>query len=451
MLNQEIHLLPEAGTSVDTNRESIPASSVRNLLTAIFLVILFSSVNLTAQNRKIAVFGSSVANGSGDTTGAGGYAGMIKGMLEKRGWQVVNVSRGGDNTTKILPRFGEQLLPEKPKYVILGLSLGNEGIATTDELARNRNFEKFRSGMMHLVTLCRENGMYPIVVNCYSRNDFEAEQYSAIKKMNLIINTWDVPSINVLGPIDNGKGNWLDGYFHDKAHPDCHGHREMYYALVPSLFDAIEAGKTVPFRIRTNHFLTVSQPVPTKPLSYIPDDTIHSFSVSFQVKTVGNGTVATIMGANTSNIGIKSGKIQYRSGNHQVISSDTCGDNKGWQYIVLTHQYATGLTAFYVNGKLVGNLYEPIFFKEFVLGGTGGGSVDPAPAKAGYKDLLFFRSTLNSDEVQALYYGQLLQSSLEVYAPLNDPDFKPGNPVANYAQSLSRILVQGDSLTPVTE
>ena len=209
---------------------------LRNLLLAAIFLFLLAHVPVTAQNRKIAIFGSSVAKGSGDTTGVGGYAGLIKEMLEKRGWQVVNVSRGGDNTTKIMPRFEAELLPQKPKYVILGLSLGNEGIATSNELAMKRNFEKYRNGMLRLVQLCRENGMYPIVVNCYTRNDFQSKHYAAIKKMNLIINTWDVPSINVLGAIDNGKGNWLEGFYHDNAHPDFKGHKEMFYALVPSLF-----------------------------------------------------------------------------------------------------------------------------------------------------------------------------------------------------------------------
>lgn len=177
----------------------------------LFLCLLMAfTFTASSQNKKIAVFGSSVAKGSGDTTGTGGYAGMIETLLESRGWTVVNVSRGGDNTVKILPRFEKELLPEKPAYVIIGLSLGNEGISSRSELNRNRVYERFRSGMIHLIGLCRENGMIPVVVNCYARNDFGDEQYEAVRKMNLLINTWDVPSINALGTIDNGSGKWAD-------------------------------------------------------------------------------------------------------------------------------------------------------------------------------------------------------------------------------------------------
>ncbi len=419
---------------------------VRYFLIYGIIFFILSVGNLTAQNRKIAIFGSSVANGSGDTTGAGGYAGLIARMLEKRGWEVVNVSRGGDNTAKILPRFDTQLMPEKPKYVILGLSLGNEGIATSNKLIQNRCFEKYRSGMLHLVQLCREKGMYPIVINCYSRNDFRPEQYAAIKKMNLIINTWDVPSINVLGPVDNGKGNWLEGYYHDKSHPDYKGHQEMFFAFVPGLFDAIETGKPIPYKIRSSDYLIISQPSSSKPLSFTPDDTIHSFSMSFLVKTKSDGTIALIRGEKVSSIEIERGKIVYRSMENQSVSSDTSAENNGWQYIVVTHQFATGQTAIYSNGKLAGTVQESICLKEFVLGGAGGIPYKPAPDVAGYKDLLIYRSNLNCDEVEALYFDQLLQSSLEIYAPLNDKEFMTGTFADNYAQSLSKLVIKGDSL-----
>jgi lysophospholipase L1-like esterase len=418
----------------------------RHLILFFIVIFAFAYNDSCAQKGKIAVFGSSVANGSGDTTGAGGYAGLIKVMLEKKGWQVVNVSKGGDNTTKILPRFETQLLPEKPKYVILGLSLGNEGIAVADPVARNRSYEKYRNGMLHLVQLCRDNGMVPVVVNCYTRNDFQPEQYEAVKKMNLLINTWDVPSVNVLGPIDNGKGNWLDGYYHDKSHPDYKGHREMAYAFVPGLFDAMEAGKPVPYKIRSSNYAVIRQPASAKPFSYVPDDPIHSFSVSFLVRTSGNGTVAVIPGEKVAGIGMEQGKVVYHSTGNEVLASDTTTENKGWQYIVLTHQYATGLTSFYINGNLAGNLIESIDFKEFVLGGNAGRPADKVPSEAGYKDLLIYRSVLNPDEVKALYYDQLLQSSLEVYAPLNDKEFKLNTPAANNAQSTSKLVIGSDSI-----
>src|SRR5258708_14526403 len=82
--------------------------------------------------HRIAVFGSSVANGTGDELGQEGYTGRLRAMLEPRGWEVLNQSRGGDNTVTMAPRFSPEgapapntryLLPVNPHYVLLGLSL----------------------------------------------------------------------------------------------------------------------------------------------------------------------------------------------------------------------------------------------------------------------------------------------------------------------------------------
>src|SRR5262245_4148345 len=87
-----------------------------------------------APNRRIAIFGSSVASGAGDESGLGGYAGLLQVLLERRGWEVLNQSRGGDNTRTLMSRFAPGgdptpgtrfLLPVHPGYVVIALSLGN--------------------------------------------------------------------------------------------------------------------------------------------------------------------------------------------------------------------------------------------------------------------------------------------------------------------------------------
>jgi lysophospholipase L1-like esterase len=405
----------------------------------------------SAQKPKIAVFGSSVAKGSGDTTTQGGYAGLLKKRMESQNWEVVNISRGGDNTSKIISRFEKDLLPAKPDIVIIGLSLGNEGIASGSSLTRNRVFERFRSGIVHLITLCRDNGMQPVVVNCYTRNDFGYAQYDAIQRMNLFLNSLDVPGINALGAIDDGTGKWADGYWHDKSHPNEKGHREIWFTVVPTLFDAIRAGKKCPFKVRSNRYLEISDESSSSPLSFVPDDTIHSFTISFMVKSTDNGTIAAVHGENQDlSIATNNGRIVCRFNNKDIAASDTTSENKGWQYVVVSHRYATENTAFYVNGKLAGTHTGRVHFKGFTLGGSGKAALS-APGKAGYKELLIYRSGLNAGEIEALYYDQLLPSSLEVYAPLNDQDFREGNSAENHAQSLSKLKINGRKLLSATE
>ena len=97
--------------------------------------------------------------------------------------------------------------------------------------------------MLKLISQSRANGVAPVVGLCYPNSNYNAKQYDYIKRMNLLTNTWDVPSANFLGAIDNGKGQWVDGFQVNSGHPNGLGSTEMYHAIVPSIFDAIAQGK----------------------------------------------------------------------------------------------------------------------------------------------------------------------------------------------------------------
>src|ERR1043165_5435740 len=87
--------------------------------------------------HRIAVFGSSVANGRGDEFARDGYTGLLRVMMAQRGWEVLNQSRGGDNTKTLMARFAPAGAPDpktryltavSPSYVVIGLSFGNENL-----------------------------------------------------------------------------------------------------------------------------------------------------------------------------------------------------------------------------------------------------------------------------------------------------------------------------------
>ena len=120
----------------------------------------------SGRGRRIAFFGSSVPNGTGDETGQGGYTGRMRTLLEPRGWEVLNQSRGGDNTVTIAPRFEPEGAPDPDRRYLttvdprlrgaraLARQRGDHGVrargdpactATTDEA--DRVYEQFASGL----------------------------------------------------------------------------------------------------------------------------------------------------------------------------------------------------------------------------------------------------------------------------------------------------------------
>ncbi len=370
------------------------------------------------------VFGSSVASGSAAENNHG-YWYMLKDCLEQRGWKVSSCSRGGDRTTRILDRF-DDLLSHDPEYVFIGLSLANEGIFNQDRSQKDAVYRQFKWGMQSLIALVRSNGMTPVVGLCYPNTDYTDDEYAYVKRMNLLMNTWDVPSANFLGAVDDGRGRWADGFEQDPWHPNTAGHREMFYAIVPSLFDALKAGKGIPQKADGNGFLTLETKHPAS-VRFTVDDTMHSWATVFSVRTKQDGVLAVIEGKTPhAEISVLNGNIAYQS-----ITSKTAMDDGQWHLIALSHRYAQGKTQLFVDGRLIGTITEQIEPKAFTLGGHHAASAD-------FKEWLIYRAALNDLEVQALHEGQLLQASLELYAPLQDSSFTTGKPVENRAQSLSQ-------------
>ena len=154
--------------------------------------------------RRIAIFGSSVANGTGDEFGREGYTGLLKEFLAPRGWEVVNVARGGDTTKTMARRFapdGEPaantryLLPTHPGYVVLALSLANEGVwEAKSKEDKDSIFKQYADGIQGFIRRARENKIVPIVALCYPRMVYTPVEYEYVKRMNILQNSWDVPA-----------------------------------------------------------------------------------------------------------------------------------------------------------------------------------------------------------------------------------------------------------------
>ena len=430
--------------------------------------------------RRIAVFGSSVANGTGDDIGHEGYTGRLRELLAPRGWDVLNQSRGGDNTKTMAPRFapiGEPdpkvryLLSVNPGYALLGLSLGNEGIQNgTTKAEKDAIYTQFETGMRGFVARSREHHIVPIITLCYTRNDFTSVEDQYTRRMNLAINGWDVPSANFLGAVDDGTGKWAKGFWHDSLHPNAAGHDELLRTFVPTLFEALEQGKAAPARSTSGGFARVKGPDGS--ITFAPDASMHPFAFGITVRAPREGDVATVSGLRleaamamkreeraggrgllefetttltagapfVATIGVERGVWTYTASTHAKVMSAVKADAAP-HHLVLSHYTARGETLFFVDGKLAGSVSERLEPNRFVVGGV----------QADYKDLLIYRSALNADEIAALESGRLLQASLEVYSPLVEAQFRSGEQVENLAQSLTAATVGAGNVQHVDQ
>jgi lysophospholipase L1-like esterase len=406
---------------------------------------------------NLTVHGSSVAKGYGYngwcslTNGSYtlGYAGQLTALLAAGGWAVTNTSTPGDTTAGANTKF-TNVVATVPNIVLLGLGLGNEGLVAS--VRPGATLESFKSGMLSLIQKCRDNGYYPVVALNYPNNGYTARHYEIVKEMNLIMNTWDIPSFNFLGAIDNGAGRWADGFWYDSLHPNAAGHSELLYAIPPSLFDAIQAGKTNSPSLNGTAGsvrLTADASHPA-PLTFTPSNTIHSFTTAFRVRTTSTGTVAVVMTATSaapSTIEIRTNALVYVAPDGVEISYAIDAAGGGWIDVALAHRYAQQQTLLYVDGVLAGTKTERMAPSQFVLGGPATSGRSSAPAQADYQDWCVYRAAWHADEALAQHQGAFQKASLEICAPLNDIYFEQSVAVSNRAQSLSYALVNTTNLS----
>lgn len=287
-----------------------------------------------------------------------GYAAQVTQQLP-HGWEAVNISVNGNCTWDLFARFDCDLTPVEAKYVVIGISLGNEGLHEKGD----RAVLSYKENMPRLIRMLQEQGRIVVVTNNYPRADFNPTDYEDLCAVNMEVQQWDVPTINLCGTIDDGHGRWADGLWNgsDIYHPNDLGHQHMASAFPSSLWQALEQGKPLPEFVST-----VGDKNDVRQISFTPETKIRSYTLSYQ--------------SNDSTITYVYSAAQQRE----------------WKYI---------------NGKVVAtadNVSKQI--DTICIHGEN------------IHQLLFYRAAMTKDEVSAISQGKLLRSSLEIYCPLLQGD-----------------------------
>lgn len=411
-----------------------------------------------AITNVIEVYGSSVAQGwnaGGSFTNgsyANGYAGLLTSYLGANGWYVTNNSTPGYDTSNGLVSFPTNVVPVAPNYVMLAFGLNNEGLAGSPNPAGT--VSTFLTNLTNLISQCRSNGFYPVLGSCYPDTNYTASEYGCLKSANLTINSWNVPSYNLLGALDDGSGHYIANFNFDSIHPNTAGHQEFYYSFVPTLFNAIASGKTnSPYLASVTNFARLTQNAAvTAPITFTPTNSVHSFTLSFRVRSTNNGTIASIgTGTGFATLQITNGQIVYFSTNgQQIVATSISATNGDWHDVALSFRYALTNTWLFVDGMQIGSLAEQYVPTQFNLGGPGASGAPATPATVDFQNWCVYRSAWNLGEAQAQMQGSRQQASMEICAALDDVSFTSNSPAINRAQSLSVAMVNSANITALS-
>jgi hypothetical protein len=99
--------------------------------------------------------------------------------------------------------------------VIIALSLGNEGLASSSLLQQRAIQRRFENGLQQLVKMTRELGARPILGGLYPNSDYSLEHYGLLQETHKRMLTWGVPVLDWLATLEDGQGRWKVGISFD--------------------------------------------------------------------------------------------------------------------------------------------------------------------------------------------------------------------------------------------
>lgn len=190
---------------------------------------------------KTAIFiGSSVCVGSGATNNRG-WSKMVAERMERNGWTTSNCAIGGQTTADILLRLQRDVINRKPAVCFVGLGLSNEGLSRTDNPAVPCGI--FLGNLRKIAQALQDAGILPIIGGVYPNNDYTEEQYKWVRFVYDEMDKWDVPVLQWLDGIEDGKGHYPPGWEHDAWHPNDIGYAYYYESIPTALWDILDCPK----------------------------------------------------------------------------------------------------------------------------------------------------------------------------------------------------------------
>ncbi len=397
-------------------------------LTSVFIMFLCAMLSASeTKTKKIIVFGSSVASGWISSLNEqydmqNGWAYRLERFLKDKDYQVINKSIPGDNTDSALKRFEEAVIQEKPDILIISLSLSNEGLGTKPE---KEVIDSFINNLNKMIAKAEEKQIKVIIGSCYANNEYSKEDFEAIKKTNIQIQSLRKPVINLLGNFSDINGHFPENHSFDGLHPDNFGHEEMFFGIVPGLFD-----QTLNHKTNVDHFISADfeKIDQNKPLFYVPESIMHSFCLQLKTQKIKQLKFTMTHSTGELEVTIDPKNLTVQNVDEQgkkEISTIAIKSKNSTNSITYNYSYANQKFQIYMNDAV---LTEIPFQAEPLMLSLSTEKTYMA------KDLLLYRTSLLPYEIQLLNNNQLYNAGLDIYLKnLSDQE--------QYALSNSKLII----------
>lgn len=400
---------------------------------------------------KIAIYGSSVALGTGATPGQG-YADLLETALTGQ-FTMVNLSEGGNDSQDLIDRFYTDLVPESPNIVFIGLSLANEGLAGSSE--PRAIADVYIRNLKKLINMCENEGYKVVIGGLYPNGSFGSDDYQTLKATENRLQDLPVPYVSFLGALDNGSGDWRTGLDADADHPNDAGHLVMFNCIELSLFNNLFSSPPVaPPVTQVLDFVATTAGI--NPMVVALQESCESLTVAAWIRRdtgaagqpivvfigTGNGTAIDLRVANQ----VDNYVLRYDVSN--LISSAVASSDGLYHHLVVTFLRSSAVNElkFYIDGVLIGtDTTATAAACTSIYWGSRDSDLGAWDANGyQYGGFNIWKTILSDEQVLGVFRGNLPRGSLILSSSINIPFIQGTNDLPNLAQSDLSLMVAGD-------
>jgi lysophospholipase L1-like esterase len=404
----------------------------------------------SSYKEKVLFIGSSTTEGNGASKLEKTWFKIIE---EKLGQDYKCYFRGigGNKTIDVINRFYKDVAPIQPDFVIIQLTIGNEGIYSNSD--KTKIYHQFKENMIKIINMVKQIGATPIVIGQAPTKNYNDLYYKYGLKITEEIASMGVHVIDLMGNLAKENGKPFDQVMNDNLHYNDLGQEYIVNAFPPTLLKKakIQEGG---FLKEQNGYIRLGNELYTDlPIYFEPDEPLKNFTFFcwFRYAKPNHGVVpSNASGVVSFN---NSDRLYVVSGNEnewRLTNNSGSGDSKfnsteiqwnKWISLAISYHAEDNQYIVYCNGREIGRYTADVgVLTKLTLAGREGAELKTL-RNADFKNVLLYRTRLNAQQIKRLHEGEYLQMSMELFAPMNDKFIVPGSSINNLAPTNSRLII----------
>ena len=186
---------------------------------------------------QVVVVGSSVAEGVGHpglipSKGWAGSENLGEALNRTYALNLTNVAQKGKAVDSLDDQLENALTVYRPRVVIFGLSLANEGLRDSADLsAANDTAQHYLQGLRARAQRAEQAGATVIIGGVYPHSHYDTWEVEVLRQTDATLKTWPYEHLDFMSAVSDADGDWKSGLSANAGHPNNPGALAMFNAI----------------------------------------------------------------------------------------------------------------------------------------------------------------------------------------------------------------------------